>query len=300
MKEGVRKRQANQKDFCNGIQEQNDVEIISHLQQQISDMENREVKTLSALDQLKEHLSQRDEYLQLLTDELKTKNLEIEQKNQHLFEYEKMLSDSKETIHQLEDQVKSANIKIKSLEKTLEENRLSMEQLEISQQSSLVALQEKLFQKEKELQSLQKGLAGQLQIPKVADYCNDIKCLASLDNFPRQEDIAEIQTKISEEYAHLRDQYHNLCDSFEIAKEQAASAELSNKELRIKLAAKNEELGKLKQQFLEYQKAKIDAISEAIAILHQNEEKRRNLLTINSRWPTSLSANINFIVTKDS
>lgn len=245
-------------------------EIIARLKQEINAVQNREKSALSALDSLKEQLSQRDEYLQLMTDELKAKNVEIQQKNQHLYEYEVMLRESKETIQQLEEKLQSANIKVTSLERELEEKENSMAQLEINHQNSQLQMQEKLSEKDRDLWRLQEQLR---QFDSLISSDNAYKKgVASLEELAYQEERVAIKKNNSEENAFLR-HYHNLSSSLENATKRADEAELSNKELRRKLAVKNAELKQLQRQFLEFQKERINALSKAIAVIHQRGSK---------------------------
>ena len=53
-------------------------DLVNSLQIQIAEMDKREKSALSALDLTRQQLSERDEYLQMMTDEIKSKTMEIE------------------------------------------------------------------------------------------------------------------------------------------------------------------------------------------------------------------------------
>ena len=53
-------------------------DLANSLQIQIAEMDKREKSTLSALDLTRQQLSEKDKYLQMMTDEIKSKTMEIE------------------------------------------------------------------------------------------------------------------------------------------------------------------------------------------------------------------------------
>ena len=254
---------------------------VNNLQIQIAEMENREESALSALDLTRQQLSERDEYLQILTDEIKSKTTEIEQKQRTLFEYEERLRMCYDTIRKLEARAKSADLTVKSLERELSERKESIAQMETKEQSSRLALQslqKQILEKEEQLQSMAKELGNFERQKMYASWKveESVTHVASVEvrELHGKRKIG-VQTEcILDENVRLREQYHSLSCLLEEATNQAAEMNKRNEDLRRKLRVKSSEQRKLSQQFIEYQKQRISVLSQAITILrHGGDEE---------------------------
>ena len=259
-------------------------DLVHSLQLQIEEMERREESALSSLDLTRQQLSERDEYLQLMTDEIKSKNMEIEQKQCTLFDYEERLRMCYDTIRKLEARTQSADLTVKSLEKKLSERKESMVQMETKEQSSRLALeslQKQILEKEEQLQSMAKEL-GNFERQKMCGSWkveDKVTLVASQrgsvgQTEPHGERQIGVQTEcIVDENVRLREQCHSLSCLLEEATNQAAEMDKRNEDLRRRLRAKTSEQRKLSQQFVEYQKQRICVLSQAIAILRNGGDE---------------------------
>ena len=131
-------------------------DVVRILQLQIAEMERREKSARSALDLTRQQLSERNERLQMMTNEINSKNVEIEQKQCTLYEYENKLRMGYDVIRKLEAKSQKADLTVKSLERELGERKVSMAQIETKEQSSWLALEslyKQLLQIEKQLRS---------------------------------------------------------------------------------------------------------------------------------------------------
>ena len=254
---------------------------VNSLQVQIAEMKNREESALSALDLTRQQLSERDEYLQILTNEIKSKTMEIEQKQCTLFEYEERLRMCYDTIRKLEARTQSADLTVKSLERELSDRKESMAQMETKEQSSRLALeslQKQILEKEEQLQSMAKEL-GNFERQKmygswkVGESVTHVASVGARELHGKRE--IGVQTEcILDENVRLREQCHSLSCLLEEATNQAAEMNKRNEDLRRKLRVKSSEQRKLSQQFIEYQKQRISVLSQAITILrHGGDEK---------------------------
>ena len=129
-------------------------DFVNSLQIQIAEMEKREESVLSALDLTRQQLSERDEYLQMMTDKIKSKTMEIKQKQCTLFEYEERLQICYDTIRKLEARNQSADLTVESLERQLSARKELMAQMERKEQSFrllLESLQKQILEKEEQL-----------------------------------------------------------------------------------------------------------------------------------------------------
>ena len=269
-------------------QEQAQQDVVHSLQLQIAEMERREKSALSSLDLTRQQLSERDEYLQMITTELKSKNMEIEQKQCTLFEYEERLRICYDTIRKLEVRTQNADLMVKSLDRELSERKESMAQMETKEQSSRLALeslQKQILEKEEQLQSMAKELGnferqkmcGSWKVEdKVVLVASQRSSVGGREPHGERQIGVHGQTEcIVDENVRLQEQCHSLSCLLEEATNQAAEMDIKNEDLRRKLRVKNSEQRKLSQQFIEYQKQRICVLSQAIAILRHGGDEQK-------------------------
>ena len=271
--------QANERDVTlDRHQELPHQDVIQRLQIQIAEMERGE-------ELMKQQLSAKDEYLQMMTNEIKSKNMDIEQKQCTLYEYEERLQMCYDTIRKLEARTQSADLTVKSLERELSERKESMAQMETKEQSSQLALeslQKKVLEKEEQLQSMAKELSnferqkmcGSWEMEERVTLVSGQRGSVGARELHEERQIG-VQTEcVVDENARLREQCQSLLCSLEEVTKNADEMGKRNEDLRRKLRVKNSEQRKLSQQFVEYQKQRICVLSQAIDILrHGGKEE---------------------------
>ena len=139
-----------------------DGDLVHSLQMEIQRMQRREQSVLTAMELMRQELTEKDQLLQLLTNQLKSTNLvETEQKQCQHSEYEEKLRMCHDTIHRLEEKLQSADRAVELLERKLKERKESMEQMatrEHNYQLALESLQKQFAEKEDQLQSVKNEL----------------------------------------------------------------------------------------------------------------------------------------------